>query len=120
MSLEEEYWLMTNLSNSKIIHKSECPFCGSKDVLPHEEDKSEAYKQTFTLILLSAFSLFGAYLLFLLSAYLFFPGVVLISIYFFTRIVGERERKRTIIYKHKDFICLKCGDNFEDVEKISC
>lgn len=110
---------MTNSNNSEIAYKPKCPYCGSKEVLPHEEDKNEGYDPTFTLIMLSAFSLFGAYILFLLSAYLFFPGVVLLSIYFFTRIVGEREKKRTIVYKKKDFICTKCSNNFEDVEKIS-
>ena len=110
---------MINLNSKEIVYKPECPFCGSKDVLPHEEDQKDGYNQTFTLILLSAFSLFGAYILFLLSAYLFFPGVVLLSIYFFTRIVSERERKKKIVYKKKDFLCIKCNNNFEDVEKIS-
>ena len=110
---------MTNSNNTEVEYKPECPYCGSKDVLPYEEDKTEGYKQTFTLILLSAFSLFGAYMLFLLSAYLFFPGVVLLSIYFFTRIVGHQEKKKKYVLKKKDFIWIKCNNNFEDVEKIS-
>ncbi len=110
---------MTDLNNQPDPYKAACPSCGSTEVLPHEEDEREDTRQTFTLILLSAFSLFGAYILFLLSAYLFFPGVVLISIYFFSRIMNERERRMTVVYRARDFICLKCGTSFEAVEPIS-
>jgi len=107
------------LNKQEIINKPQCPFCKSFDVLPFEDDREEKVKHTFTLILISAFSLFGIYILFLLSAYLFFPGVVIFSIYFFTRIVNEYEKKKRIIYKKKFFLCIKCGKSFEDIEKIT-
>jgi len=117
---EEEFLLMTNSNNTEVIPLPKCPFCGSLEVLPFEDDKDYSNRrQTFTLILLSAFSLFGAYILFLLSAYLFFPGVVILSIFFFTKIVNDRERKKIIIYDKKNFICIKCGNNFEYIEKKS-
>lgn len=110
---------MSNPIELKNLDKPQCPFCKSFDVLPFEDDNENKVKHTFTLILISAFLLFTAYILFLLSAYLFFPGVVILSIYFFTRVVNELEKKKKIIYKKKLFLCIKCGRSFEDIEKIT-
>jgi DNA-directed RNA polymerase subunit RPC12/RpoP len=110
---------MTKSIKLETIDKPQCPYCKSFDVLPFEDDDGDRVKHTFTLILISAFLLFTVYILFLLSAYLFFPGVVILSIYFFTRVVNELEKKKKIIYMKKHFLCIKCGRSFEDIEKIS-
>lgn len=90
-----------------------CPNCQSDNVLPFEEDGSASGDDTFTIIILSALAVIGGYILFVISAYLFFPFVVFLGIGISARLVSKKEdRKKPKKKKKRDYICLDCNHTF--------
>lgn len=90
-----------------------CPHCGAHNALPFEDDSPSKSDATLTLILITSILLFIGYILLMISTYLFFPGVVFISIIITTRLINRREKeKKESIIIPRDYMCLDCGEFF--------
>jgi len=63
-----------------------CPFCGSDNVLPFEEENEESRDLPVLITLLTALGLLAAYFAFVVTSYLYFPVVVFMGIIISTKI----------------------------------
>lgn len=93
-----------------------CPHCGGDNALPFEDDSPAKEDGTIFIILAAGALLFLGYILLLISTYVFFPGVVFISIIVTTKLINkrEREKKKEAAVPH-DYMCLDCGGYFNSV-----
>jgi len=93
-----------------------CPFCGSNNILPFEDENSYKKDHTFLVIILSALILIGSYFIFVISSYLYFPAVIIILIIISTTILNKREKdrgKKIKKIKKEDYICIDCNSTFK-------
>jgi len=90
-----------------------CPYCGSDNVLPFEDDTPSQGDDTLFIVLVSAFFLIGGYFLVMISVYLFFPLAVFAAIIIVTRWINKQEqgKKKKKIPPH-DYVCMDCGQFF--------
>jgi len=102
-------------TNSSDITKSDlCPFCGSANILPFEDDSGNDNDLPVLVIILTALTVVALYLAFVVASYMYFPVVVFIAIIISTRIINRQEKKpeRELLSARRDFICLSCNNNF--------
>ncbi len=95
-------------------HRNECPYCGSDNILPYEDDSIKSSDLSVTMIITTALSIVALYLAFVVTSYLYFPVVVFIGIIISTRIINKKERgpgKRTDS-GGGNYICLNCNNSF--------
>ena len=90
-----------------------CPYCGSGNVLPFEEEGRPGSDPTLFIIILLAVSLLTGYFLFMISSYLTFPLVVFVAIIISTKLINRQEREQKV-EKHVewDYMCLDCSGFF--------
>ncbi len=91
-----------------------CPFCGSTNVLPFEDDSENESDLPVFMIILIALAVVGLYLAFVVASYMYFPVIVFIAIIISTRIINRQEKKpqKKLLHHSRDFICLSCNSNF--------
>ena len=94
--------------------RPECPFCGSRNVLPYEDDPAEPEQSSFVIVLLSALSLILVYFIFLVFSYINYPLMIMITVGVLAWIMGRREKKRRPAPPAVDrpFVCLDCNSHF--------
>lgn len=95
---------------------SVCPFCGSDNILPFEDDSGSDNDLPVLIIILTALILIALYLALVVTSYMYFPVVVFIAIIFSTRLVNRHEniQKRKPHSGSRDFICLSCNSNYKE------
>jgi hypothetical protein len=93
-----------------------CPHCGCDDILPFEDEDPPGSNPTMFIVFLSAFLVLTGYFLFMISAYLYFPVVVFISIIVTTRMINKHNREREERMKvgpvKRNYMCVECGNYF--------
>lgn len=96
-----------------------CPYCGSHNVLPFEEESGENRDLPVVLTLLTALGLLALYFAFVVTSYLYFPVVVFMGIIISTKIVNRRENagRKNKRETEKDFICLSCNRDFRAIPR---
>jgi len=94
-----------------------CPHCGSNDALPFEDDTPVKTDGTIFIILSTGALLFIGYSFLLISAYLFFPGVVFLSIIIATRWINRRDRVKKGRPVAHDYMCAECGGFFNAISE---
>ena len=93
--------------------KKTCPNCGSDDILPFESEDDYKDDYSLTIIFLAALLVTGAYFLFVVSSYIYFPFVLFIFIIAAAKMVNRREKQRKKQQDRKrDYICLECSSSF--------
>lgn len=93
-----------------------CPFCGSDNILPFEDDSGRDSDLPVLIIILTALILIALYLALVVTSYMYFPIVVFIAIILSTRLVNRHEntRKRKHLSGSRDFICLSCNSSYKE------
>ncbi|MCK4888308.1 MAG: hypothetical protein KAS21_00375 [Candidatus Aminicenantes bacterium] len=97
-----------------------CPFCGSANILPFEDDSGTDSDLPVFIIILTALIVVALYLAFVVASYMYFPVVVFIAIIISTRVINRQEKKpqRKILSIDRDFICLSCNSNFNRADSV--
>lgn len=96
-----------------------CPFCGSSNILPFEDDSGSESDLPVFIIILTALTVIALYLAFVVASYMYFPVVVFIAIIVSTRIINRQEKKpERKPLANKDFICLSCNNNFNRTNSV--
>jgi hypothetical protein len=90
-----------------------CPYCGSDNVLPFEDEDRMQSDPTIFIIIVLALALIIGYFLFMISSYLTFPLVVFVAIIISTRLINKRDREEKV-EKHivRDYMCVDCSGFF--------
>jgi hypothetical protein len=90
-----------------------CPYCGSDNVLPFEDEERPQSDPTIFIIIVLALGLIIGYFLFMISSYLTFPLIVFVSIIISTKLINKRERGKKV-EKHieRDYMCVDCSGFF--------
>ena len=90
-----------------------CPYCGSDDVLPFEDEERSQSDTTLFIIIVLALALFIGYFLFMISSYLTFPLIVFVAIIISTKLINRQDRERKV-EKHieRDYMCIDCSGFF--------
>ncbi|UCH95410.1 MAG: hypothetical protein JSV88_00810 [Candidatus Aminicenantes bacterium] len=90
-----------------------CPYCGSENVLPFEEEEKSQSDPTLFIVIVLAVSLIVGYFLFMLSSYLTFPLIVFVAIIISTKLINKQDReKKPEKPVEKDYMCLDCSGFF--------
>ncbi len=103
-----------------IPEKDLCPFCGSANILPFEDDSASDSDLPVFIVILTALIVVALYLAFVVASYMYFPVVVFIAIIISTRIINRQEKKpqRKILPAGRDFICLSCNSDFKRTDSV--
>jgi len=92
-----------------------CPYCKSDNVLPFEEESKGPVNESLFIIIFLALAILGAYFLFVISSYLFFPAVVfafiILASYFINR-QDKKKKKKAVVHVPGEYICLDCSNDF--------
>jgi len=90
-----------------------CPYCGSDNVLPFEDEDRPRSDATIFIIIVSALGLIIGYFLFMVSSYLTFPLVVFAAIIISTKLINKRDREKKV-EEHivRDYMCVDCSGFF--------
>jgi hypothetical protein len=90
-----------------------CPYCGSDNVLPFEDEERSQSDTTLFIIIVMALALFIGYFLFMVSTYLTFPLIVFVAIIISTKLINRQEKERKV-EKHieRDYMCVDCSGFF--------
>jgi len=92
-----------------------CPHCKSDNVLPFEEESRGPANESLFIIIFLALAILGAYFLFVISSYLFFPAVVFAFVILSSYLINRQDRKKkkkTTAHVLKEHICLDCSNDF--------
>ncbi len=91
-----------------------CPYCGSDNVLPFEEEERPRSDPTLFIIIVLALALIIGYFLFMISTYLTFPLIVFAAIVITTKLTNKQERGKKV-EKHivRDYMCVDCSGFFK-------
>lgn len=92
-----------------------CPFCGSENTLPFEDDSGSDGDLPVLIIILTALIIIAVYLALVVTSYMYFPIVVFAAIIITTRLVNRQEktRKRKPLSGAGEFICLSCNRSYK-------
>lgn len=101
--------------------KPVCPFCGSSNVLPFEEDNDGPKGQPFLIVFISAFLIIGFYFLFVILSYMSYPIMVIVLITLFSLYQRRRESRKNRPKRkmEKDFLCIHCGRSFSHLVEVT-
>ena len=90
-----------------------CPYCGSDNVLPFEDEERSQSDATLFIIIVLALALIIGYFLFMISSYLTFPLIVFVAIIISTKLINRQERERKVeVHIEKDYMCVDCSGFF--------
>ena len=90
-----------------------CPYCGSDNVLPFEDEERSQNDATLFIIIVLALALIIGYILFMISSYLTFPLIVFVGIIISTKLINRQERERKVEKQIvRDYMCLDCSGFF--------
>lgn len=90
-----------------------CPYCGSDNVLPFEDEERSQGDATLFIIIVLALALIIGYFLFMISSYLTFPLIVFVAIIISTKLINRQERDRKVEKKiERDYMCVDCSGFF--------
>lgn len=90
-----------------------CPYCGSNDVLPFEDEERPQSDPTLFIVIVLALAIIIGYFLFMISSYLTFPLIVFVAIIITTKLINKQERKKKVEkYKVRDYMCVDCSGFF--------
>ncbi len=94
-----------------------CPYCGSFDTLPFEEEQEHDFEVSLSLVIVLGLIIIGIYLAVIVTSYLYYPIVVFGGIIIASKFVnksGSKKNTKRSVGKESDYICLNCNRNFRD------
>ncbi len=91
-----------------------CPYCGSDNTLPFEEDNETNNDLSVPMVIFTGLMVITIYLVFVVASYIFFPLIVLLAIIVSTRLIKKYDKKpkKNISQITRNYVCLSCNSNF--------
>jgi hypothetical protein len=90
-----------------------CPYCGSDNVLPFEDEEQSRSDPTLFIIIVVALALIIGYFLFMISSYLTFPLIVFVAIIISTKLINKQDREKKVEnHIERDYMCIDCSGFF--------